>query len=161
MLWTLRASPDSTTRPRLEARALADEVVVDGRGREQRRHGGPLGADGAVGEDEDVDAGRERLVGLAAEAVERDVHPAGPSSTGHVMSSVRALKIAECTWRSCSSSESSRIGVCSTSWRACSGVSSKRFFSEPMLACRLITIASRIESIGGFVTCANSCLKYE
>ena len=87
--------------------------------------------------------------------------PAGPSSTGHVMSSVRALKIAECTWRSCSSSESSRIGVCSTSWRACSGVSSKRFFSEPMLACRLITIASRIESIGGFVTCANSCLKYE
>ncbi len=43
--------------------------------REERRHGSPLGADGAVGEDQDVGAGRERLVGLAAETVERDVHP--------------------------------------------------------------------------------------
>ena len=87
--------------------------------------------------------------------------PAGPSATGQVMSSVCDLKIAERTWRSCSSSESSRIGLSITSWRACSGVSSSRFRSEPTLAWTLITIASRIESIGGFVTCAKSCLKYE
>ncbi len=71
------------------------------------------------------------------------------------------MKIAERTWRSCSSSESSRIGLSITSWRACSGVSSSRLRSEPTLACTLITTASRIESIGGFVTCAKSCLKYE
>ena len=41
------------------------------------------------------------------------------------------------------------------------GVSSRRFRSEPTLACTLITTASRIESIGGLVTCAKSCLKYE
>ena len=77
------------------------------------------------------------------------------------MSSVRALKIDESTWRRRSSSESSRIGFSITSWRACSGVSSSRLRSEPTLACTLITTASRIESIGGFVTCAKSCLKYE
>ena len=87
--------------------------------------------------------------------------PSGPSTVGQVMSSVCDLKIAERTWRSCSSSESSRIGLSITSWRACSGVSSSRFRSEPTLACTLITTASRIESIGGFVTCAKSCLKYE
>ncbi len=87
--------------------------------------------------------------------------PSGPSAAGHVMSSVCDLKIAERTWRSCSSSESSKIGLSITSWRACSGVSSSRFRSEPTLDCTLITTASRIESIGGFVTCANSCLKYE
>ena len=59
----------------LQARALAHEVMVHRCRREERRHGSPLGADGAVGEDQDVGAGRERLVGLAAEAVERDVHP--------------------------------------------------------------------------------------
>ncbi len=85
----------------------------------------------------------------------------GPSATGQVMSSVRDLKIAESTWRRRSSSESSRIGLSITSCRACSGVSSRRFRSEPTLACTLITTDSRIESTGGFVTWANSCLKYE
>ena len=66
----------------LEARALAHEVMVHRCRREERRHGGPLGADGAVGEDQDVGAGRERLVGLAAEAVERDVHPRRPLLDG-------------------------------------------------------------------------------
>ena len=47
------------------------------------------------------------------------------------------------------------------SWRACSGVSSSRLRSEPTPVDTLITIASRIGSIGGLVTCANSCLKYE
>ena len=87
--------------------------------------------------------------------------PSAPSSTGHVVSTVCALKTSERTWRSWSSSLSRRIGLSITSCRACSGVSSSRFRSEPTLAFTLITTASRIESIGGFVTCANSCLKYE
>ena len=85
--------------------------------------------------------------------------PSAPSAIGHVMSSVRAKKIAESTWRSFSSSWLRRIGVSIPSWRACSGVSSSRLRSEPTPVVTLITIASRIGSIGGFVTCAKSCLK--
>ncbi len=87
--------------------------------------------------------------------------PPGPSSTGQVVSIVCARKTSESIWRSRSSSSSRRIGLAITSWRACSGVSSSRFRSEPTLASTLITTASRIESIGGFVTWAKSCLKYE
>ena len=86
--------------------------------------------------------------------------PRGPSATGQVMSIVCAWKTSDSIWRRRSSSSSSRIGFGITSWRACSGVSSSRFRSEPTLAATLITTASRIESIGGFVTCAKSCLKY-
>ena len=85
--------------------------------------------------------------------------PCGPSATGHVMSSVRARKISESTCRSFSSSALRRIGVSIASWRACSGVSSSRLRSDPTPVETLITIASRIGSIGGFVTCAKSCLK--
>ena len=85
--------------------------------------------------------------------------PSGPSATGQVMSIVCALKMCESTCRRASSSLSSRIGVSITSWWACSGDSPSRFFSEPTLVATLITTASRVESIGGFVTCANSCLK--
>ena len=87
--------------------------------------------------------------------------PSGPSSTDHVMSSVRALKTSESTWRRFSSSWLRRIGVFIASWQACCGVSSSRLRSEPTPVDTLITIASRIGSIGGLVTCANSCLKYE
>ncbi len=48
-----------------------------------------------------------------------------------------------------------------TSWWACSGASASRLTSAPTPVCRLITTLSRIGSIGGLVTCANSCLKYE
>ena len=85
--------------------------------------------------------------------------PAVPSATGQVMSIVCALKTIESTWRSASSSLSRRIGCGITSWRACSGDSPSRFRSEPTLVATLITTASRVESIGGFVTCAKSCLK--
>ena len=64
--------------PGLQARALAHQVVVDARDREQRRDRRPLGADRAVGQDQDVDAGRERVVGLRADAVERLRHPVRP-----------------------------------------------------------------------------------
>ena len=60
--------------PGLQARALAHEVVVHARDREQRRDRRPLGADRAVGEDQDVDAVGERLVGLRARALQRGDH---------------------------------------------------------------------------------------
>ena len=85
--------------------------------------------------------------------------PSAPSVTGQVMSSVRELKTLESTWRSFSSSPLRRIGVFIASWRACSGPSSSRLRSEPTPVPTLITIASRIGSIGGLVTCAKSCLK--
>ena len=87
--------------------------------------------------------------------------PGTPSAAGQVMSIVCARKTSESTWRSASSSLSRRMGCGMTSWRACSGVSPSRFRSEPTLVATLITTASRVESIGGFVTCAKSCLKYE
>jgi hypothetical protein len=85
--------------------------------------------------------------------------PSGPSATGQVMSSVWARKIEESTCRSFSSSSLERIGWSMTSWWACSGDSSSRLCSDPTPVSRLITIFSRIGSIGGLVTWANSCLK--
>ncbi len=85
--------------------------------------------------------------------------PASPSSTGQVVSIVRASNTLWSTWRSFSSSELRRIGCGITSWWQWSGVSPSRLISGPMQAVRLITTDSRIGSIAGFVTCANSCLK--
>jgi len=87
--------------------------------------------------------------------------PAVPSLTGQVMSIVSAANTSWETWRSVSSARLSRIGWSRISLWACSGVSSNRLRSEPRLVARLITISSRVESMGGLVTCANSCLKYE
>ena len=75
------------------------------------------------------------------------------------MSIVCALKTSCETWRSVSSSQLRRIGWLMTSWWACSGVSDSRFCSEPTPVPSDMTIDSRIGSIGGFVTCAKSCLK--
>ena len=47
----------------------------------------------------------------------------------------------------------------STSLRACSGRSSSRFGSGPMAPPIAVTSSSRIASSGGFVTCANICVK--
>jgi hypothetical protein len=47
------------------------------------------------------------------------------------------------------------IAIC----RAWSGASSRRLPSAPMPVASDMTTASRIGSIGGFVTCAKSCLK--
>ena len=87
--------------------------------------------------------------------------PSGPSAIGHVMSSVCARKISSWTMRSVSSSWLRRIGWSRISACACSGVSVRRLRSLPMPTPSDMTIDSRIGSIGGFVTCANSCLKYE
>ena len=58
--------------PGLQARALAHEVVVHAR-RPRAAHGiaARSGLTRAVGEDQDVDAVGERLVGLGADALER------------------------------------------------------------------------------------------
>ena len=128
---------------------------------EERRHRDPLGAHGAVGEDEDVGAAGERGVGLGADALDRALQP-GDAFLDRPRGVDRApLKTSDSTWRRLSSSWLRRIGFSMISCRACSGVSSSRLRSEPTSDCTLITTASRIESIGGFVTCAKSCLKYE
>jgi len=87
--------------------------------------------------------------------------PSTPSSTGQVASSVSAVNTSWSTWRSFSSSPFERIGWPMISWWACSGVSVKRLDCGPTEVSRLITTRSRIESMAGLVTCANSCLKYE
>src|SRR3954454_20790926 len=87
--------------------------------------------------------------------------PGTPSSTGHVMSSVAVSKTSWPTWRSVSSSTLRITGPCITSWWPCSGASTSRLPSAPMPVETDMTTASRIGSIGGVVTCAKSCLKYE
>ncbi len=63
--------------PGLQARPLAHEVVVHRGDREQRRDRDAFGAEVPVGEDQDVHAAGERLVGLPADPLERRVEPAG------------------------------------------------------------------------------------
>ena len=85
--------------------------------------------------------------------------PSAPSATGHVIGMVCERNTEESTPRSDSSSWLRRIGCGMTSWCAWSGPSSRRFASEPTPVLIDITTDSRIGSIGGFVTCAKSCLK--
>ena len=87
------------------------------------------------------------------------VMPSGPSSTRHVIGTVCERNTDESTPRSASSSELRRIGCGITSWCAWSGPSVSRLASEPTPVRIDITTDSRIGSIGGFVTCAKSCLK--
>ncbi len=85
--------------------------------------------------------------------------PSVPCPTGQVMSIVRASNTAWSTWRSFSVSPFRRMGCGMTSWWQWSGVSPSRLISGPMQASRLMTTDSRIGSMAGFVTWANSCLK--
>ena len=62
----------------LEARPLADEVMVDGGDGEQGRDRRALRPDRTVGEDEDVRAGGERRVGLGADARDGVLERIGP-----------------------------------------------------------------------------------
>ena len=82
-----------------------------------------------------------------------------PESSGQVASSVVA-RSAGCEARATRSSSSLvSTGWSSTSWIACSGPSESMLPSEPIRDSRLITIDSRTESMGGFVTWAKRCLK--
>jgi len=70
-----------------------------------------------------------------------------------------SLRFAERSSISLASSELVRIGCGSSSSLPCLSVSSSRLPSPPTHDTRLITRSSRMGSIGGFVTCANCCLK--
>ena len=58
------------------AQALADEVVVHGRDGQQRGDGGVVRVDRAVGEDDDLVAVEDVLLGLAAEPLQGALHAA-------------------------------------------------------------------------------------
>lgn len=88
-----------------------------------------------------------------------DFSPVAPWLAGHVVSMVRLLKLNSSMCLTRSSSCSSRMADSSASTRACLGVSSSRFFSAPRPADSDMTAHSRMGSMGGFVTCAKSCLK--
>ena len=66
--------------PGLEPGALPDEMVMYCGNREQRRDRHPLGPEVTVGEDQDVDAARKRLVGLGANPCKRELgaRPSAP-----------------------------------------------------------------------------------
>ena len=68
----LRDEPDLETGP------LADQVLVDRAHREQRRHRGPLGAEVAVGEDDDVHPARDERGRLGADGREATLHASRP-----------------------------------------------------------------------------------
>ena len=96
---------------------------------------------------------------LVAEPLERLFHPAAPSSIGQVMSIVRGVE--------------DLVGDLAQLLELV--VAQDRLFDHELVrllgclgeqvalgadaVCRLITTASRIGSIGGLVTWANSCLK--
>ena len=86
--------------------------------------------------------------------------PSAPSATGQVIGIVCERKTEESTPRSDSSSSLRRIGCGMTSWCACSGALREQVAPPSRPPVRIdITTDSRIGSIGGFVTCAKSCLK--
>ena len=108
---------------------------------------------------------------IAAEAwsqIERIARsrPAPPSAGRNRIGIVRDLKaqaperpLGVPSERSFSSSSLVRIGVASLIWCADSGVGSSRLRSGPIVVSAAMMISSRMASIGGFVTCAKSCLK--
>ena len=65
------------------AQALADQMMVHGRGREQRRDRNAVRAGLAVGQDDDVVAVAHRLLGVLAQARERVLH-AGRALLGRI-----------------------------------------------------------------------------
>ena len=62
--------------------ALADQVMVDAGGRQQRRNRHAVGADHAVGQDDDVDAVVDGRLGLAQSASSASAMPSAPLSAG-------------------------------------------------------------------------------
>ena len=82
-----------------------------------------------------------------------------PSDALNSVGSVADLK---CGWLRCLSLANSsllRMGCFNSMSRQLSGCGLSRLRSEPMVVSALVTISSRMQSMGGFVTCAKSCLK--
>ena len=84
----------------------------------------------------------------------------GPSSAAKRACSVVRRKSSTGVLRSAASSSSTISGLLRWTSRAASGVVSSSEWRRPSSVSSDITISSRIESIAGFVTCANFCLKY-
>ena len=59
------------------AQAAADQMMMDGRDRQQRRDRDLIGADETVGQHDDVVAALHRLLGLGADRLERPAHAFG------------------------------------------------------------------------------------
>jgi hypothetical protein len=147
---------------RAQADARAHEVVVHRGDGQQRRDRRPVGPHAAVGEDQDVRAARDGVVGLVADLGqpaleheprlvggldrERDVDRRRPEDVVGDVGQRLQLVVAQ-------------DRLVHHELVACSGDSSSRLRSAPTPVPRLMTISSRIGSIGGLVTCANSCLK--
>jgi hypothetical protein len=88
-----------------------------------------------------------------------DARPKAPSATGHTSDKVTGSNTPSRIARIFARSRLSITGPRSLSWWHCSGVSSNVLPSGPIVVSSDITSASRIGSIGGLVTCANSWVK--
>ena len=86
--------------------------------------------------------------------------PSAPSATRNNMRSVLLLKCGSEIPRIFCRSALVKIGCWTLIRRQDSGDSSIKLGFGPMFVTSDITSCSRIGSIGGLVTCANSCLKY-
>ena len=85
--------------------------------------------------------------------------PLAPSEASNNVGIVTERNWPCATWRSLASSSLVMMGVESSMRWQLSGVGSSRLPSGPIVVMAEVTISSRIQSMGGLVTCANSCLK--
>ena len=88
-----------------------------------------------------------------------DLSPSGPSAAAKRACSVVRANVPIGVLRSAAISSSTTSGLVRCTSRAASGVVSSSEWRRPSSVSRDITISSRIESIAGFVTWANFCLK--
>ena len=123
------------------------------------RIGARSASDAAVGEDQDRRAVRDRLGAPAGTAARRPLQARGALGTGPACSGSGERK-------PCGAGGGASPGPRSAAPAAASrAAGSPRALAEqvalaPTPSRRLITSSSRCGSMGGFVTCANSCLKY-
>ena len=143
------------------ARALAHEVMVHARRRQQARDRRQSRADAAVRQDQDVEAGRDRLARAAAQLVHRLLEPRRRpvSGSNSIDSVVERNGESGGRWRSFATCSLWMIGYLILICRHDSGSGFSRLRSGPIVEPMSVTSSSRIASSGGFVTCANSCLK--
>jgi len=85
--------------------------------------------------------------------------PLAPDLASKRVGMVTDLNWPWATWRSLASSSLVRIGDWSSIRWQLPGFGSSRLRSGPIVVTEEVTISSRIQSIGGLVTCAKSCLK--